>query len=68
MTTYINPTIYHPTHREQRIKRAFDLSVKRKTIPAENQPVFEEVMDLYLEKEMDQAAGDREERGILNSY
>jgi hypothetical protein len=27
-----------------------------------------DVLDLYLEKEMDQAQADREERGILNSY
>jgi hypothetical protein len=42
--------------------------VKRKSIPAENQPSFNEVMDFYLGKEMEQAKIDREERGILNSY
>ena len=54
--------------REQRIKRAFDCSVKRKTIPAENQPSKHEVLDMYLAKEMDQAKEDREERAVLNSY
>lgn len=54
--------------REQRIKRAFDCSVKRKTIPVENQPSQAEVLDLYLAKEMDQAQIDREERAVLNSY
>lgn len=52
--------------REQRIKRAFDLSVKRKTLPYENQPA--NPLDLYLSKELELAQKDREERAILNSY
>lgn len=55
-------------HREQRIKRAFDCSAKKKFLPAENQPAFGEVMEFYVQKEMDMAKGDREERAILNSY
>ena len=52
--------------REQRIKRAFDCSVKRKTLPYENQPA--EPLDLYLGKELAAAQKDREERAILNNY
>jgi hypothetical protein len=52
--------------REQRIKRAFDLSVKRKTLPVENQPA--DPLDHYLAKELELAQKDREERAILNSY
>ena len=52
--------------REQRIKRAFDLSVKRKTLPYENQP--SDPLDLYLGKQLELAQKDREERAILNNY
>ena len=52
--------------REQRIKRAFDLSVKRKTLPVENQPA--DPLDHYLANELELAQKDREERAILNSY
>ena len=52
--------------REQRIKRAFDCSVKRKTLPLENQP--SDPLDLYLSKELELAQKDREERTILNNY
>ena len=52
--------------REQRIKRAFDLSVKRKTLPYENQP--DQPLDHYLAKELEAAEKDRLERILLNSY
>ena len=51
---------------EQRIKRAFDVSAKRKTIHPDNQP--KDTYDMYLEETVDQAKLDREERSILNSY
>lgn len=52
--------------REQRIKRAFDCSVKRKTLPIENQP--SDPLDLYLGSELALAQKDREERIILNNW
>ena len=52
--------------REQRIKRAFDASAKRKEIHPSNRP--KEVYDLYLADAADEAQKDREERAILNSY
>ena len=51
---------------EQRIKRAFDVSAKRKVIHPDNQP--KDTYDMYLEDSVDQAKLDREERSILNSY
>ena len=52
--------------REQRIKRAFDVSAKKKTLPYENQE--KEPMDMYLSKQLDKAKLEREEREILNGY
>ena len=52
--------------REQRIKRAFDISAKKKTLPYENQT--KDPMDLYLAKTLEKAKIEREEREILNGY
>jgi len=55
-----------PPCREQRIKRAFDVSAKKKTLPYENQE--KQPMDMYLSKQLDKAKLEREEREILNGY
>ena len=52
--------------REQRIKRAFDVSAKKKTLPYENQT--KDPMDMYLAKALDKAKIEREERDLLNGY
>ena len=52
--------------REMRIKRAFDASAKKKTIPYENQP--KDPLDMYLGQTLEKAKLEREEREILNGY
>ena len=52
--------------RERRIKRAFDLSAKRKTLPAEYAP--SDVYESYLQRPMARVEAEEEERKILNGY
>jgi len=51
--------------RELRIKRAFDLSSKRKAMPAGQAP---NAMDFYIGDAMEHAKLEREERAVLNKY
>ena len=53
--------------REMRIKRAFDLSAKRKELPQEMQAKVDP-LGLYLEDHLEIAKKDREEREQLNNY
>mmetsp|Transcript_4691 Transcript_4691/g.4835 ORF Transcript_4691/g.4835 Transcript_4691/m.4835 type:complete len:110 (-) Transcript_4691:269-598(-) len=62
----IEPDILHD--RERRIKRAFDLSAKKKLLPDEKREGAQITFDAYLEKNMQLANRDREERNILNGY
>lgn len=50
--------------RERRIKRAFDLSAKRKPLPTEYAPT--NVFQPYLFDQVQNAKNEREEREILN--
>ena len=50
--------------RERRIKRAFDLSLKRKALPAEYAPT--NVFQPYLFDHVENAKNEREEREVLN--
>ena len=50
--------------RERRIKRAFDLSVKRKSLPTEYAPT--NIFQPYLFDHIENAKSEREEREILN--
>lgn len=52
--------------RERRIKRAFDVSAKKKTIPDQYQP--ENPLEPYLSNKVDQAKLERQEREIINGY
>ena len=52
--------------RERRIKRAFDLSAKRKTLPGEYAP--SNVFDSYLVDAIAKVEAEEEERKILNGY
>ena len=53
--------------RERRIKRAFDLSAKRKELPLDMQQKVDP-LGLYLEEHLEIAKRDREEREQLNNY
>ena len=57
------PDVTHD--RELRIKRAFDLSSKRKALPADQAP---SAMDHYIHDAMELAKLEREERAVLNKY
>ena len=53
--------------RERRIKRAFDLSAKKKYLPEEMQEKVDP-LGLYLEDHIEIAKKEREERELLNNY
>jgi len=52
--------------RERRIKRAFDLSAKRKELPIEYSE--KNPFDPYLRNHTDIAKAERQEREVLNGY
>jgi len=52
--------------RERRIKRAFDLSAKRKTLYAQDQ--LKDPLDMYLEENLMTAELEEDERAALNRY
>ena len=51
--------------RQRRIRRAFDLSAKKKACPSE---VADAPLDFYIDKQLERAQLEREEREALNGY
>mmetsp|Transcript_2212 Transcript_2212/g.2301 ORF Transcript_2212/g.2301 Transcript_2212/m.2301 type:complete len:108 (-) Transcript_2212:87-410(-) len=62
--TRIDPDIL--LERERRIKRAFDISAKKKFLAPEFQSA--DTFDFYLKKDVEKVQLEREEREIINSF